>query len=233
MQIKNISLLSLAAMAVKGATVDKDVNGPMGVEGFDLTAIEWEVQAHPGGENLTLTGTVEEVLKELRTINPNYDQDFGVTSLTSTEAIDVAIESAVTQADDTFKDAPVNCAGYDDADRKRLAQGARYLLDVKGKPTRGPGPGSCGRVSCSYNSAIYWCNMVSGCFLPMLCDINDKTDNVGTIQDSKAKTLNSFKEISDGAYYVIEKCYRGVGTLVSGRAFHKDNWTVVARWDRC
>ncbi|KAG7053123.1 Secreted protein [Colletotrichum scovillei] len=210
MQIKNISLLSLAAMAVKGATVDKDVNGPMGVEGFDLMAIEWDVQAHPGGENLTLTGTVEEVLKELRTINPNYDQDFGITSLTSTKAIDAAIESAVTQADDTFKDAPVNCAGYDDADRKRLAQGARYLLDVKGKPTRGPGPGSCGRVSCSYNSAIYWCNM-----------------------DSKAKTLNSFKKISDGAYYVIEKCYRGVGTLVSGRAFHKDNWTVVARWDRC
>ncbi|KAK0379906.1 hypothetical protein CLIM01_02699 [Colletotrichum limetticola] len=202
MQIKNISPLSLAAMAVKaiscdGATVDKDVNGPM-------------VQAHPSGENLTLTGTVEEVLKELRTINPDYDQDFGITALTSTEAIDAAIESAVTQANDTFKDAPVNCAGYDDVDRKRLAQGARYLLDVKGKPTRGPGPGSCDCVSCSWNSAVYWCNM-----------------------DSKAKTFNSFKEISDGAYYVIEKCYRGVSTLVSGRAFHKDNWTVVARWDRC
>ncbi|KAK1658320.1 hypothetical protein BDP55DRAFT_698437 [Colletotrichum godetiae] len=182
----------------------------MGVEGFDLMTVEWEVQAHPGGENLTLTGTVEEVLKELRIINPNYDQDFGITTLSFTEAIDAAIESAVTQADDVFKDAPVNCAGYDDADRKRLAQGARYLLDVQGKPTRGPGPGSCGRVSCSWNAAIYWCNM-----------------------DSKAKTINSFKEISDGAYHVINKCYRGVGILVSGRAFHKDNWTVVGRWDRC
>ncbi|KAK7458458.1 hypothetical protein CaCOL14_006893 [Colletotrichum acutatum] len=208
MQIKKISLLSLAVMA--GAAVDKDVNAPIGVEGFDLTTIEWKVQAHPGGENLTLTGTVEEVLKELRTINPNYDQDFGITTLTSTEAID-----AVTQADDTFKDGPVNCAGYDDADSKRFAQGARYLLDVKGKPTRGPGPGSCGRVSCSWNSAIYWCNMCG--------------NNTG----QQAKTLNSFKEISDGAYYVIEKCYRGVGTFVSGRAFHKDTWTVVGRWDRC
>ncbi|KAK1545984.1 hypothetical protein CPAR01_03486 [Colletotrichum paranaense] len=182
-------------MAVKGATVDKDVNGPM-------------VQAHPSGENLTLTGTVEEVLKELRTVNPDYGQEFGITALTSTEAIDAAIESAVTQADDTFKDTPVNCAGYDDADRKRHAQGAHYLLDIKGKPTLGPGPGSCDRVSSSWNSAIHWCNM-------------------------QGKDPNSFKEISDGAYYVIEKCYRGVGTLVSSRALHKDNWTVVARWDRC
>ncbi|KAJ0304921.1 hypothetical protein COL5a_004408 [Colletotrichum fioriniae] len=210
MQIKNISLLSLAAVAAKGATVDKDANGPMGVNSFDLMTIEWEVHAHPGGENLILTGTVEEILKELRTINPNYDQDFRITTLSSPESVDAAIESAVTQADDTFKDAPVDCAGYDDADRKRLAHGAGYLLDVKGKPIRGPGPGSCGRVSCSWNSAIYWCNM-----------------------GSKEKTLNSFREISDGAYYVIEKCYRGVGTLVSGRAFHKDNWTVIGRWDRC
>ncbi|KXH66789.1 hypothetical protein CSAL01_11601 [Colletotrichum salicis] len=233
MQIKNISLLSLAAMAVKGAAVNKDAKGPMGVEGFDLMTVEWEVQAHPGGENLTLTGTVEEVLKELRTINPNYDQDFGITTLSSTEAIDAAIESAVTQADDVFKDAPVNCAGYDDADRKRLAQGARYLLDVQGKPTRGPGPGSCGRVSCSWNAAIYWCNMVSRFFLPVPYSMKNKTDGMGTTQDSKAKTINSFKEISDGAYHVINKCYRGVGILVSGRAFHKDNWTVVGRWDRC
>jgi len=27
-------------------------------------------------------------------------------------------------------------------------------------PANGPGPGACGRVSCSWNSAIYWCNDV-------------------------------------------------------------------------
>ncbi|KAK1461173.1 hypothetical protein CMEL01_14809 [Colletotrichum melonis] len=208
MQIKNISLLCLAAMAAKliscnGATIDKDVNGPTGIGSFDLMTIGWEPQAHPSGENLTLTGTVEELLKELRTINPDYDQDFGITALTSTEAIDAAIESAVTQADDTFKDAPVNCAGYDDIDRKRHAQGARYLLQVHSRP---------------------WLRQLGPCQLQLeLCHL----------LDSKAKTPNSFKEISDGAYYVIDKCYRGVGTLVNCRAFHKDDWTVVARWDCC
>ena len=41
-------------------------------------------------------------------------------------------------------------------------EGINYLLGVDGKPGNGPGPGNCGRVSCSYQSAIYWCNDV--CF---------------------------------------------------------------------
>lgn len=43
----------------------------------------------------------------------------------------------------------------------RIKQGIEYLGTVPGSPGQGPGPGSCGRVSCSYGAAIYWCNDVS------------------------------------------------------------------------
>lgn len=43
--------------------------------------------------------------------------------------------------------------GWGRCSTNRVQQGIYYLGDV-------PGPGSCGRVSCSYNAAIYWCNDV-------------------------------------------------------------------------
>lgn len=36
-----------------------------------------------------------------------------------------------------------------------------YLEGVSGKPTNGPGPGNCGRVSCAYGTGVWWCNDVS------------------------------------------------------------------------
>lgn len=55
----------------------------------------------------------------------------------------------------------VTCNNYDQAISSRIKEGIRYLRGVNGKPSNGPGPGNCGRVSCSYNSAIWWCNDVS------------------------------------------------------------------------
>jgi hypothetical protein len=55
-----------------------------------------------------------------------------------------------------------NC-GYGDegADVGAIRNGIRYLRGLNGNPTNGAGPGNCGRVSCSYDSAIWWCNDVS------------------------------------------------------------------------
>jgi hypothetical protein len=43
--------------------------------------------------------------------------------------------------------------------------GISYLSGIRGQPSNMPGPGNCGRVSCGYEAAIYWCNDVSyNCF---------------------------------------------------------------------
>ncbi|KAH9236308.1 hypothetical protein K456DRAFT_1832328, partial [Colletotrichum gloeosporioides 23] len=165
---------------------------------------EWEVQAFPGGETQIISGTVEQVLDELRKINPNYDEDFGIKNITESGLTDIVGPKA------DFEGAATVCDGWELANTARIREGISHLDGVDGKPHRGAGPASCGRVSCSYNSAIWWCN-----------------------DDTQAKELNSFREISDGALYVIKKCRVGESTRVAGQAFHKDNWNVIVRWARC
>ncbi|KAH0439210.1 hypothetical protein CcaCcLH18_03005 [Colletotrichum camelliae] len=205
MLLKAIALLPLAALAAKAATINSTISQAP-ITGYSVYVPEWEVQAFPGGETQILSGTVEQVLDELRKINPNYDEDFGIKNVTESELTDFVGPKA------DFEGAPTACDGLELANTARIREGISHLDGVDGKPHRGAGPASCGRVSCSYNSAIWWCN---------------------DLKDTKAKELSSFREISDGALYVIKKCRVGESTRVAGQAFHKDNWNVIVRWARC
>lgn len=106
---------------------------------------------------MILKGTVEEVLDELHGINPNYEQDFGLDLSSPTYLSQPA--PAVSKRDD-FQDAHFQCNVTIMADARVIADGARYLKGVKGQPRGDPGPNSCGRVSCSWKSAIWFCNDV-------------------------------------------------------------------------
>ncbi|KAK3947875.1 hypothetical protein QBC32DRAFT_365466 [Pseudoneurospora amorphoporcata] len=39
-----------------------------------------------------------------------------------------------------------------------VAENIRYLRGVEGKPVNGPGPNACGRIACSHDTAVFWCN---------------------------------------------------------------------------
>ncbi|KAI8311997.1 hypothetical protein K4K61_011213 [Colletotrichum sp. SAR11_59] len=199
MLIKAIALLPLAALAAKAATIGSTASQAP-ITGYSVYVPEWEVQAFPGGETQIISGTVEQVLDELRKINPNYDEDFGIKNITESGLTDIVGPKA------DFEGAATVCDGWELANTARIREGISHLDGVDGKPHRGAGPASC------YNSAIWWCN---------------------DLKDTKAKELNSFREISDGALYVIKKCRVGESTRVAGQAFHKDNWNVIVRWARC
>lgn len=49
------------------------------------------------------------------------------------------------------------------ATTQAMYSGIKYLRKVPGTSKNEPGLNACGRVSCSYNTAIYWCNDVSAC----------------------------------------------------------------------
>lgn len=55
----------------------------------------------------------------------------------------------------------IDCFNWPVANGNRIQDGINYLMGVGGQPSNGPGPGACGRVSCSYDAAIWWCNDVS------------------------------------------------------------------------
>lgn len=70
-----------------------------------------------------------------------------------------------------------------------ISVGIEYLRGVPGQPLelhRG-----CGQVSCSWNSAIYWCN--------------EEKDH--------GLRLKQYGDIADGAKAVIDKCAKGAGVV--------------------
>ena len=69
--------------------------------------------------------------------------------------------TAVREADSARETGTVKCWGWPEASEYYISQGVDYLSDLPGKPSNGPGPGECGRVSCSWSAAIWWCNDVS------------------------------------------------------------------------
>ncbi|KAL4885944.1 hypothetical protein BJY04DRAFT_179578 [Aspergillus karnatakaensis] len=100
---------------------------------------------------------------------------------------------------------------WDRAGREAINNGIDYLRGVPGQPVAGPGPGACARVSCSYNSAIWWCN-----------------------DDPAGKTLASFGSIADGARHISLNCNTGgFNGVLSGQVFHHTGWNVIVRKDVC
>ena len=119
------------------------------IPGYSIVPLTWEVEAFDNGTTVNLTGTIEQVIDDLTKINPNFPGS----NITNTT------DFAISEAPSDFRTA---CGpgpwGWEGGNRERVWEGYVYLNKVSGKPGQGPGPGSCGRVSCSYNAAIWWCN---------------------------------------------------------------------------
>ncbi|KKK16636.1 hypothetical protein P175DRAFT_0516994 [Aspergillus ochraceoroseus IBT 24754] len=178
----------------------------------DIFVPEWEFELTPGGEKVYLNGTAQEVHRELLSRNPKWNEDFGFDSKLEAHAHEKRAELAKRT---DFSDASYFCGGrWEYCNAGAIAEGRAYLFGLSGRPTNSPGPGACGRVSCSYNAAIYWCN-----------------------DDTKPKTLESFGSIGDGVWELEKHCRRigwnPSGLSIAGQIFHKTNWNVIVRKDSC
>lgn len=112
---------------------------------------EWEVEVSPGGPTVILKGTIEEIRKELLKLNPTWDTDY----------LKPKPSPKLARRFDFSRDKYVCRGRWPQCSADSIQDGINYLRGVSGQPTNGPGPGNCGRVSCSYDSAIWWCNDVS------------------------------------------------------------------------
>ncbi|KAJ0419777.1 hypothetical protein BJY00DRAFT_301978 [Aspergillus carlsbadensis] len=176
------TLLTLFALGASASPTDPFI-------GDHGKPVKWEVSPSPGAAPVTLNGTVEQVYAKLLEINPNYDADW-----------------AGVDEDEDRKH--LTCEAYLDAYQWHIKQGIKYLRKVKGKPSHGPG--ECGRVSCSGNSGIWWCNV-----------------------DAKhTKVLPSYNNIADGAQVILDNC-KSAGDGVRGQLGHDDRWTVVVQMAKC
>jgi hypothetical protein len=101
---------------------------------------------------VTMTGSIQQVVAQLDKLNPNWKKDFNFN--------DTAVVPSKLAKRDNFNS--FFCGGrWKGCSLSAIKEGITYLNGVTGQPRSGPGPGLCGRVSCSYKAAIWWCNDVS------------------------------------------------------------------------
>ncbi|TDZ27812.1 hypothetical protein C8035_v008589 [Colletotrichum spinosum] len=217
MLLKLLLLLPIAALVVE-ALSPFPPDSAIRQLNYEIFVPEWEVKACPDGESMILRGTVEDVLMELRQINPNFDRDFGIDPNGAPDFSDFTPKPAsgnVTIRGNNIFDnggGKVYCGQRDNSGcyKKEIAKGAYRLHFVPGTPYNGVGKYACGRVSCSFNSAIWWCN-----------------------DDNKPKKLSTFGHIADGADRVLSSCASSSNQFVIGQARHKDKWRVLIEFSKC
>ncbi|KAE8378283.1 hypothetical protein BDV26DRAFT_281199 [Aspergillus bertholletiae] len=198
-----------SALAVMPALLSLGYTLEAPIPGYGIWEPEWSIEAHPG-RTIQARGTIQEVRDELLRINPDWDEHYIKPVLERS----VESTSEFSKRTDFFNDGWLKCGVWPSADVADVKSGIQYLRGVSGNPQNGPGPGNCGRVSCGYNAAIWWCN-----------DTDD------------TKTLESFGSVADGAQAVLESCSKD-GELhwnnkVSGQAFHDTKWNVIVRGESC
>lgn len=139
-------------------------------------------------DNLSVTGTIQDVLSNISHVDPVTASKIyqGIARLNSTlntteDLVDR--DDLSTRAASDYTPTNLDCwvwmNKYGRASVYYIWQGIEYLDQVPGTPGNGPGPGNCGRVSCSYGAAIYWCNDVSllmSCHLFSQCSYCHSTD---------------------------------------------------------
>ncbi|KAK3294235.1 uncharacterized protein B0H64DRAFT_433438 [Chaetomium fimeti] len=145
-------LLSPSSMFASGSPLvptERDV-GSAGSYTFVEGPVQWRGTLEEGKEPVYLSGdTFEDIEAKAKALNPTY---------TIFDNSSVALEAR----DGLNTRATIHCGWPPSWSPTRnflaLAAGVEYLRGIKGDCRGRPGPGTCDRVSCSWDSAIYFCN---------------------------------------------------------------------------
>ncbi|KAL1850724.1 hypothetical protein Daus18300_012802 [Diaporthe australafricana] len=210
MKYISVLLSFLVGIMLSQAALTSDTL-PDPMANYTIEDITWTVNVNSDHDDL-VTGTIEDVVNHLAIVDP---EGFAVLNKSITDDIDVAPSGSSSVAFDKYNATGYLCEVYPgQANGTRVKYGIDYLRKVKGSPTKGPGPSACGRVSCSYEAAIWWCN-------------NGPED----------LTLDTYGRIADGAQDLVDSCSFYIKDSVygdfNGIQFFEGNWTVIVRKNSC
>ncbi|KAI1188780.1 hypothetical protein F5B17DRAFT_451362 [Nemania serpens] len=218
MLLKSLSLITLLLSATEGQP-SRDFAAHGAPNNADKSSITWTGRVEEGGELMSITGTdLQHIEAQIREIRP----DFSWAGPGTLEA--EPREFSVQGGDEDDNDNDNNDGDGDDdmlcemawdssfASVFHIRQGIDYLRKIHGDCTNGPGPGNCSRVSCSYQSGIWFCN-----------------DNPHPI----SVPCSAF---GDRAWDIVEKCYAHGDfptDCVHGQAFNATGWNVYVAGADC
>ncbi|KAK4174556.1 hypothetical protein QBC36DRAFT_357078 [Triangularia setosa] len=194
------------------------------IDGYGVVAFQFDMPIDPANatsDTLLVTGTIQQAIAQMEASYPGWSKSF-TNSLSQRNFSAASLSSR--GAKPSIIPESYNCWGrWKACQWNAIADGIEYLwrLPIDPKPQNGPGPRKCGKVSCSYNSAIWWCN-----------------DN------AVEKTLR-WIEIAGGAEYMNGaygdhwnnkgQCVQDSGGhwTSAGQAFYPGNWNVILNADTC
>ncbi|KAM3435425.1 hypothetical protein MY4824_004891 [Beauveria thailandica] len=184
-----VMLFGSTSLAAPSESTLDQLSAP--VSGYGVDVLQWDVEVSPG-EVVLFNGTVEEVYSQVLELNPAYELSMSAQRRSNLE-----------------RRSRVVCGNYGLASKDRIQEGINYLRTLNAAPRNGPGPANCGRVSCSYNSAIWWCN-----------------DN------TTPKTLDGWDWLANSAQTIVNTCASGA-SQVSGQNYEDGNWNTIVCSDSC
>ncbi|KAI1772961.1 hypothetical protein F4818DRAFT_443846 [Hypoxylon cercidicola] len=115
-------------------------------DGYTLGNVTWTGNITANGPEISFTGhSFQDIEAQIRQANPNFDwPDHNVADL-----------SLPNKAVDRLS---CDLPQFWYADKFHVDDGIEYLRGKTGRCHIDAGPQFCSRISCSYDSAIFWCN---------------------------------------------------------------------------
>ncbi|KAK0622456.1 hypothetical protein B0T14DRAFT_494110 [Immersiella caudata] len=162
-----------------------------------VVPIQWRGSLEEGGPLINLQGdSFEDIEKQAKALNPKC-------TIFTEPANNTDLVTRQTEDKDIHCDWP---PGWGNAQYNHIMDGIAYLRGISGDCRAPPGPGNCGRVSCSWGAAIYYCN------------------------DNPHEHWVRCAKIGDVARAIATKCYGWA--YFRGQGFDKGNWnTIIAAGD--
>ncbi|KAL9115525.1 MAG: hypothetical protein Q9227_000846 [Pyrenula ochraceoflavens] len=205
---------SVLTALLTGALVTA-IPAPAPIPGYKVEHFTWEVEPHAGAKPLVVSGTVQDVYAAASKINPNFEAER--CNHTSASKRDI-VEATASPSESNL-----NCdevQGWHGADLRYIQDGLKHLRGLEGYAASSPGPGTCGRVSCSYASAIWWCNDV-----PILQNINPMKVAWEAISNSVDYSISNCPLCPGGGPYDAP--------CIFAQNFMPKGWNTIIRSDDC
>ncbi|XDG05562.1 hypothetical protein ABKA04_005177 [Annulohypoxylon sp. FPYF3050] len=192
MKTSTVFVFALSCAATLAGAMRPSIGLP---EGYRLTNLTWTGNITEDGPEMKFTGVdLRDIDAQILKANPNF-------TWPKTNSTDVADGEAWLTCDP-------NNIWY--AQAFRIEEGIQYLKDRHGtgKCTMDAGPRVCTRISCSYKSAIHWCN-----------------DNSVPIEEN-CMLWNHY------AQNILDACRSNdAANRVRGQKFSAANWNILVGFD--
>ncbi|PYI14289.1 hypothetical protein BO86DRAFT_99954 [Aspergillus japonicus CBS 114.51] len=172
-------------------------------KGYTVVPMTYRGVITEGGDEVELSGTIEDVHQQIKRLNP----DFNVTQSLEAREADAEVHRILQKRNKSNLLCDIEGDHSETATYTWITKGIQYLLALDGVCKVGAGPGTCARISCSYDSGIYLCN-----------------DNAWEIEP-KCSYLATYAED------IMTQCYDGM--YINGQEFDTDNYNVIVAGDLC